>query len=99
MTTPNKKENDMTDRVFFPAPPPAARGGRPDSVFTDEVREDLRSNPGEWTKIHTAKSSAMGSIWKKRYGAEGYDFVTRKVEGETAYDIWATYNGDAEEGE
>lgn len=91
----------MTDRIFFDAPPPTARGGRA-TVFTDEVREDLRSRPGEWTKIHTTKSSAMGSIWKKRYGAEGFDFVSRKVEGEAAYDIWATYAGGdsaAEEGE
>lgn len=88
----------MTDRIFFDAPPPATRGGRPDSVFTDEIREELRRNAGRWAKIHTAKSSAMASIWKKRHGAEGYDFVTRKVEGKAAYDIWATYNA-AEEGE
>ena len=87
----------MTDRTFFDAPPPENRKGRPDYVFTDEVREDLRNHPGKWAKIHTAKSSAMGSIWKKRYGAEGFDFVSRKVDGEDAYDIWATCA--AEEGE
>ena len=35
----------MTDRTFFDAPPPENRKGRPDYVFTDEVREDLRNRP------------------------------------------------------
>ena len=100
MTTHNDKENDMTELNFTDAPPPATRGGRPDSVFTDEIREELRSRPGKWAKIHTARGSAMASIWKKRYAVEGYNFVSRKVEGEDAYDIWATYNGVvADEGE
>ena len=87
----------MTDRVFFDAPPPAMRGGRRADVLTEEVLEELRSHPTEWTKIHTAKNTTMTTFWNRRFGPEGFRFVSRKVEGEATYDIWASFTDDAEE--
>ena len=87
----------MTDLVFFDAPPPAMRGGRRADVLTEEVLEDLRSHPAEWTKIHTAKNTTMVTFWNRKFGSEGFRFVSRKVEGEEKYDIWASFAGDTEE--
>lgn len=89
----------MTDRIFYDAPPPAMRGGRRADVLTEEVLEDLRNHPTDWTKIHTAKNTTMTTFWNRRFGPEGFRFVSRKVEGEEKYDIWASYIVDDTEEE
>lgn len=51
-----------------------------DSLFTKEVREQLKAKPGEWARIAVA-SRSLRTRWRKQY--PGFEFTSRTVEGET----------------
>ena len=55
-------------------PTPRQRGKA--HVFTDEDRALLRANPGRWA-LTAAKAASSAAHWKRRWGADGFEFATR----------------------
>lgn len=58
------------------------------SHFHDEVREQLRANPGEWAYIFTGARSLV-TRWRAKY--EGFEFTSRPAEGEPSPNRGAIY--------
>ena len=74
------------------------RWGRPDpnprgAVFSEEVREQLKENPGEWAYVFTGARSLV-TRWRIQH--EGFEFTSRKAEGEPKNrgEIYARWVGD-----
>lgn len=54
--------------------------GRPEK-FTPEIRAALAANVGEFAVVQTGiKSASRATVLRKRYAAEGFEFVAEKGE-------------------
>ena len=75
---------------------PKSRRGYATEVFTDEVRDTLRSRPGEWAVIHKAASPSLAYLIRRRdAGFEAAPRVTGT--GDERYSIFARYVGEVAE--
>lgn len=65
-----------------------------ESLFTQAVQAQLKATPGEWARIAIA-SRSLRTKWRKNY--PGFEFTTRKVEGEPEgrAKIYARWVGDS----
>ena len=69
-------------------PTPRQRGKA--HVFTDEDRALLRAHPGRWA-LTAAKASSSAAQWKRRWGADGFEFVIRGYRSDVK--VYARYVG------
>ena len=75
---------------------PKSRRGHATEVFTDEVRDTLRSRPGEWAVIHKSSSASLAQLIRTRDA--GFEAVSRVTgTGDEKYSIFARYVGEAAE--
>lgn len=98
MSTP-----DSTPTVVFKNPPRVRRrrAKSPSRIFNEAVRDQLRSNPGEWATFHTAKYNVPTKKWRE--DNPGFEFyvanVTERDEdgefvGEKKYEVYSRFNSE-----
>lgn len=82
-----------------PAPSAGGGRGRKSSVFTDEVQEALRDNPGKWAVlIPQASASAVSNAqaWSKK--RPGFQVSSRTIveqkNTDTPFKVYARFNPD-----
>ena len=80
-----------------PAPSAGGGRGRKSSVFTDEVQEALKSNPGKWAVIIAQASSSSVSnaqSWAKK--RPGFEVTSRTIaeqrDTDTPYKVYSRFN-------
>lgn len=83
--------------LVFEDPPAQVHRERKSSVFTDEVVDGLKSNPGKWAVLlPKAKSSQVGNAqaWAKR--RPGFEVTSRTFdrESDTPNRVYARFNPD-----
>ena len=74
-------------------PPTAGRA----VVFGADVRDALRANPGAWAIVHNTRHKSGRDLWKRKYGADGFEFAIRTVKSSDPkrYDVYARFNPEA----
>lgn len=78
------ENTDNSGGLVFEDPPAQVHRERKSSVFTDEVIESLKSNPGKWAVLlPSAKDSQVGNAqaWAKR--RPGFEVTSRTYDRES----------------
>lgn len=65
--------------IEWETPPPVQRGAVANrGMFSSDVRDALRANPGAWAVVKRDVALGNGSHLHRRYGSEGFEFTTRR---------------------